>query len=50
MKSFVFPEIEVRGLSAAQTVMDDITASMEFPKGDNEQIVTDPAAGDEAVW
>ncbi len=50
MKDFIFPSITVAELTSATTVMDDITASAEFPKGENEQIVTDPAAGDEATW
>ncbi len=50
MKKFIFPEIELRELSLSRTVMDDITSSAEFPKGDNEQIVPDPAGKDEAVW
>ena len=50
MKDFIFPEVTAAELTPAASVMDDITASAEFPKGDNEQIVTDPAAGDEAVW
>ncbi len=50
MKSFEFPLITVTDLTPVRSVMDDITASAEYPKGDNEQIVPDPAASDEAVW
>lgn len=50
MKKFVFPEIELRELAPANSVMDDITQSGEFPGPDNEQTVTDPAKDDEATW
>ena len=50
MRKFFEPEIEVRELSPVGSVMDDITASGEFPGPDNEQIVDDPAKGDEAIW
>lgn len=50
MKDFIFPDVTVAELAPVHSVMDDITLSTETPKGDNEQIVTDPAAGDEAVW
>ena len=50
MKKFFEPEIDVRDLSPVNSVMDDITASGEIPGIDNEKVVTDPAANDEAVW
>ncbi len=50
MKKFISPEITAVDLTPAKTVMDDITASAEFPGIDNEQTVTDPAGNDEAVW
>ena len=50
MKEFVYPEIELRDLSPVRSVMDDITFSGEITSPDNEQTVTDPAAGDEATW
>ncbi len=50
MKEFVYPEIELRDLSPVRNVMDDITFSGEITSPDNEQTVTDPAAGDEATW
>ncbi len=50
MKKFIDPEIDIRDLSPVKSVMDDITFSGEFTGPDNEQTVTDPAAGDEATW
>lgn len=50
MKKFISPEISLFELTPVTSVMDDITASTEFPTVDNEQTVTDPAAGDEATW
>ena len=50
MKKFIEPQLDIRDLSPVKSVMDDITVSQEFPKGDNEQIVPDPAANDEATW
>lgn len=49
MKKFVSPEISVADLTPVRSVMDDITSSSEFPKGDNEHTVPDPGS-DEATW
>lgn len=50
MKKFFEPEIELRDLSPVKSVMDDITFSGDYTGSDNEQIVPDPAAKDEATW
>lgn len=51
MREFVSPQIRITELTPADSLMDDITSSGEFPGlGDNETVVPDPGAGDEAVW
>ena len=50
MREFILPELQITELSPANSVMDDITASKEFPGLDNEEVVPDPGKDDEVIW